>query len=1291
MMCDLENEELIKFGGEKNEKIFFVLQNLILKLIIAEIEMQEASLDKDVKLTTVEDDSPTQDSGVLLDSDLNDSMISSTGMEYESSSAVESNIKNEVLPDLIATAFAKNSLSKSDIENNNESNAAAVTHPDLTTSICETDMISSIHSTFDTENTEIVYRRKIKKQTKTAPKKRVSFHEDILNSKRTDNIHIEHGFITFKGRQKPHNRYSWCSEYNKEDLDKLAGVQTLTSPSSSSSGSHHVYRNACSEVLDYGNTEISDEDNRKIDKSGIFEYATPLNAPRFYRCTCSSSSSISSESSSSGDNSNSSNSNKSDSHQANEGVVAYKQSKSSSCDCIESTHSSVNDIGKGTCYFSEPSIGKSVWNKEKKPKNSCLKKNKRVDGSGDKKQQENCIKSNVKKFNIHQLSSSVIKDNGKAIIGSLKDILGISLAERGVPEGSEEEAPEAQEIPQSPKQDFSFLSKVGLYMPTSEKLQKFSKSLDGGFGNQNKNFVHNVDEQLRRANEEDLYASSNTNSRKSSLKTESSVEEKEADEDLTLENGNLRNKYIINNESIIFEHIGTVENPSTCEIFTPILSTSLNQSSLFSSKISNLFSSLTGSTKSEEDILSADKNDMESSITSDVSDKNSSISELSSVASNSRTGAIAKKPQPSPRKNSKSKMTPDLFNRDAFMSNSPILPLSNALSQEFDDIFNTISPNDKMATVDDIVIVDYSDVKNDIENNQNSNNNSYLKLPSLMTSSTSSSKSSLINRFLRNVTQKKILEATIKKNSFFQSKLKNEARLFSGDLFVKGVKVKDEDFVKNLNDEIDMEVEMGCNSLDFEEEAMNKSSPSNRSSVCSEGGGGDLNYDRGIGEMRIDLFRRRNLKLFRDESETMMKAFKLYTGYSNDGIMCAVLAVLTDTTIYIVELVRNELCNKFVLPYAELDVILMGPMGNTVLLSNTARDMQNVLLTCGTYPAEKLISSLEMCARRGGFILPAVGQLTLDHFAPLQSFVCNNSSVDKADIWKFYSIVNIPAGILGVEDEPLGATLQGFFMHRNLSHAGIVQRWSAGYFLLKASVLYLFNDAVQKIPSWAVSLPNECLGARRCNDSSRPHCFEILLRSGKIQLAAPDEYVCSEWLQSVIQAASRVFEMNEKPRILGCTLIMTENHLITLREEFTSPLRRTLNQYPAAAIVPSVQSSFTNDANVITRKMSNSTILDTSSEVSSIRSTTTTSNSSSTICSSTPSRPPQLLQPTKHSKKRNYDETQSHTNMTSLYGKNSGIEILTCASIEELISIKIPSDEETWWCLLVNSLKCVIA
>lgn len=80
------------------------------------------------------------------------------------------------------------------------------------------------------------------------------------------------------------------------------------------------------------------------------------------------------------------------------------------------------------------------------------------------------------------------------------------------------------------------------------------------------------------------------------------------------------------------------------------------------------------------------------------------------------------------------------------------------------------------------------------------------------------------------------------------------------------------------------------------------------------------------------------------------------------------------------------------LNYSPLQI---GPHGNTVLLSNSARDMQQVLLAGGPYPADGLVSSLEMCARRAGTKLPAVGQLTFDHLAPLQKFVQENCSVSK--------------------------------------------------------------------------------------------------------------------------------------------------------------------------------------------------------------------------------------------------------------------------------------------------------
>lgn len=73
----------------------------------------------------------------------------------------------------------------------------------------------------------------------------------------------------------------------------------------------------------------------------------------------------------------------------------------------------------------------------------------------------------------------------------------------------------------------------------------------------------------------------------------------------------------------------------------------------------------------------------------------------------------------------------------------------------------------------------------------------------------------------------------------------------------------------------------------------------------------------------------------------------------------------------------------------------------------------------------------------------------------------------------------------------------------------------------RAGVLYMFNDAQHRIPSLVIGM-YECKGARRAATSSRPHCFELMLKSGFMQLAAPDEYVASDWLQALVQAASGV-------------------------------------------------------------------------------------------------------------------------------------------------------------------------
>ncbi|XP_055848213.1 uncharacterized protein LOC129913510 isoform X2 [Episyrphus balteatus] len=1285
--------------------------------------------------SNLEDTTPS-DSGVqTLDSESSselmiDSITSQTGFDFEDlKPLVESELHSNQLPDLVPNQLKAGQIIRSDMEN---SNVSVLNGDDvMTTSNC---------STFDGEN--IVYRRRIRKPhtTTKTPKKRVSFHEDILKNTRTDNIHIEHGFVTYKNGRKAAaassmaGRYSWCSEGD-------AGGSELCNQEPDDPERRVVYRNACSDVLDYGNSDIyenNDSNYLKYDNSGVFEYhpqhaqkqkhkqpeqaaAIGKNDVKLYKCSCSSSnSSLDSDEMDKNSNSRSN----------------YAQAKSNSCDCIGMNHTNNNFINDN-CYFSEPNIdnlneGKSVWNKEKRPKTSCLKKTKRHTNIIH----EQDLNTKVKKFNVHDMNNLI--DNSKMIFGSLKSIFAIPLPERGVPEGSEDLQSVYECIPEAD-------GLVRSFSPIRAK-PFLSKSLDGSKDKNKSKFVHNVDQQLRRKNEEDMFAPTRQNSAddkpaNNDDESNDELEQKIQDTPETQAVGGMtqfRNKFIINCESTVFEHTGVsytfesygldgdgsqTDAANSVAQSTPLAQSDQEKGAFMSvpnvkQTFANIFRTLketaTSPTAKKEDFASAivgsagavkdqepvlvnpksavtttpsepsDTKSMCSDMTSSTSSwqKSGRLSPVTSASSNKNEVRSSVEKQnrhlPSPMKKRAggacalttvparfehpNRMSPDLFNlysgsRGGCGRDSK----STILSEEFDDILTITTDTDKNES--DIVIVDYPEASTSDYTPPNIQNNNLLK---------PQTKTSLINRFLRNVTQKKIIETTIRKNNFFAGKIKNEQKLFSGNLYVKGVKPKNIDLIEDLNAEIAMEIEMSA-----------ANSPRRELVGMEAGLPGDISrFELGIGEISIDIFNGNYLHILRNDREILMKVFKLYTGYSREGFMTPVLVFLTDKTLYVADLVRNRLCSKFVLPYSELDVILMGPYGNTVLLSNCDRDMQQVLLAGGPYPADGLVANLELCARRGGSILPAVGQLTLQHLSPLQAFVRENSSVTKDDIWMYYAVINIPAGTLGIEEEPLGPHVKGFLMHRRIREHAVNAResWHPGYFLLKAGVLYMFHDSTQKLPTWAMALA-ECQGARRSLKAGRPHCFEILLRNQLLQLAAPDEYVASEWLQALLQSASGLFEMQEKHKTLGCSLIVTQNHLITLREDFSAPLRQ-MNKSPNKS------STLQDRKSSPLKEVFEANVNDTSSVISSAMSTPTrnTGRSNSSL-NSTPTRLSQTSQSTittstnsKHHRP-SLEETSS-TNMSSVYGKNSGIEILTCADIKEMTGIKIPSHNDTWWCVL---------
>lgn len=195
------------------------------------------------------------------------------------------------------------------------------------------------------------------------------------------------------------------------------------------------------------------------------------------------------------------------------------------------------------------------------------------------------------------------------------------------------------------------------------------------------------------------------------------------------------------------------------------------------------------------------------------------------------------------------RMSPDLFNGyTGSRGGSGRDSKSTILSEEFDDILTITTDTDKNES--DIVIVDFPEFN---DRNNVADYANLLKPPQ--------TKTSLINRFLRNVTQKKILETSIRKNNFFANKLKKEQKLFSANLYVPGAKPKNFELIDDLNAEIAMEIEMsGANSPRRELASIESDLP------------GDVSrFELGIGEISIDIFNGNYLHILRDATEQLMK------------------------------------------------------------------------------------------------------------------------------------------------------------------------------------------------------------------------------------------------------------------------------------------------------------------------------------------------------------------------------------------------------------------------------------
>ncbi|XP_067006211.2 pleckstrin homology domain-containing family M member 2 isoform X2 [Anabrus simplex] len=302
-------------------------------------------------------------------------------------------------------------------------------------------------------------------------------------------------------------------------------------------------------------------------------------------------------------------------------------------------------------------------------------------------------------------------------------------------------------------------------------------------------------------------------------------------------------------------------------------------------------------------------------------------------------------------------------------------------------------------------------------------------------------------------------------------------------------------------------------------------------------------------------------QVFQGSTETIYKVFKVRSSYFVDGVSKPLLAVLTDSGLYLVGMQHGQTYQtQFKLQYNELDAIMVGPNSQTVLFISTDHDRQFMVASGDRSVTEQLVSHVEIAMRRSPLkpTLPAVGLLALDDMRALDRHLIQHNSVLKDENLQHYSLVHIQEDHLSPPTTPLGPTKEGHLMFRPATSSPL-QPWEPGYFILKGGVVYMFGDHGHRLPKRVIPLhAGQCQGCRRMLQEPRPHTFEILLGHHRsFQFAAADEYEASDWLQALVQAASGLYE-SEQVDTVPCSLILTSNHIVMCQESFPSGDVKTL-------------------------------------------------------------------------------------------------------------------------------------
>ncbi|CAL4069516.1 unnamed protein product, partial [Meganyctiphanes norvegica] len=151
---------------------------------------------------------------------------------------------------------------------------------------------------------------------------------------------------------------------------------------------------------------------------------------------------------------------------------------------------------------------------------------------------------------------------------------------------------------------------------------------------------------------------------------------------------------------------------------------------------------------------------------------------------------------------------------------------------------------------------------------------------------------------------------------------------------------------------------------------------------------------------------------------------------------------------------------------------------------------------------------------------------------------------------------------------PLGPSMEGPLM---VKQPGMLSPWRPAYFILKAGVLYQFNDASERVPHSMTEITN-CVGCVRTNSSPRPHAFQVFLNNPNTVQLSYSKYFSKirHWESNVSINSSEECEVSERGQVTCCLVLLDSGvSLIKQTDLFLGPPPET----PEISLGPSVSNS----------------------------------------------------------------------------------------------------------------------